>query len=210
MSKKIEKSVLKSLNPRLKEMFFEPFNSNDFVRQRPPLHDVFSLVCDRYGFITCNLGVGVPIISAEIRGDKTYPHVLFWNSLGKMAKGPPRRWYATQDESTVVDEIWSEFVRAEPWYERWTSLEQFAEFERRSFSLYRDGSDGQQHCYLKMAEIYAVMGDSVRVTEALRPLEDLLIEYRKSPKKNRFAIDFYEPKVMAVKSYLAKNSHERS
>jgi hypothetical protein len=65
------------------------------------------------------------------------------------------------------------------------------------------------HLHLNMAEIYAVMGDSVRVTEALRPLEDLLSEYRKSPKENKFAIDFYEPKVMAVKNYLAKNSHDR-
>jgi hypothetical protein len=209
MAKKIEKTISEMLNPRFKLKSFESFNSVYFIRERPPLHDVFSFACDRDGDVSCDLSVGVPDVS-KIRGKGSYPHITLSKPLSSnVFKNKPNKWYRTREIGALVEEIWNDFEQAESWYKRWTSLEQLAEFERKSLSLYRDGSDGQQHCYLEMAEIYAVMGDSVRVTEALWPLEDLLIEYRKSPKENKFAIDFYEPKVMAVKNYLAKNSHDR-
>jgi hypothetical protein len=44
--------------------------------------------------------------------------------------------WVSVDQILLVEEVWSDFEQAEPWLLRWESLEQLAEWERKSLGTY--------------------------------------------------------------------------
>jgi hypothetical protein len=205
MSKKIQRSIAQALSTKFKNKMFELSGDSFFIRHRPPLHDIFN-----FGYhndvrkLNCSIGVGVPAIATEIRGEiePVVPHQIVFCALSSnVFKNKGGRWYDVHDLGVMVEEVWSDFEQAEPWFLRWESLEQLAEWERKSLRIFPE----KWGIHLNMAEIYAVLGDSERAYEALRNTDNKFAELKKLP-RNILEIYSYEfERVRKIRDFLAKS-----